>query len=77
MHQTRNSCRFVFDMSIMMEISKDFLKFIDCKSGITGQDLYNEFTKALSIFGLDLKIVVVKVMIVLVLFLAMLMDFQS
>ena len=42
-------------MSTMMEISKDFLKFIDCKSGVNGQDLYNEFTEALSIFGLDLQ----------------------
>ena len=44
MYQTRNSCRLVFDLSMMMEIS--------VKSSLTGNDLYNE---ALSSFGLDLR----------------------
>ena len=37
------------------DICEDFLKFIHCKSGLTGKDLYNEVTEALSSFGLDLQ----------------------
>ena len=37
------------------DISKDFLKFIHCKSGLSGKDLYNEVTEALISFGLDLQ----------------------
>ena len=31
------------------------MKFISCKTGLTGKDLYNEVTEALSSFGLDLQ----------------------
>ena len=34
-------------------ICKYFVKFIHCKSGLTGKDLYNEVIEALSSFGLD------------------------
>ena len=37
------------------DICEDFLKFIHCKSGLTGKDLYNEVTEALTSFGLDLQ----------------------
>ena len=37
------------------DICEDFVKFIHCKSGLTGKDLYNEVTEALSSFGLDLR----------------------
>ena len=37
------------------DICEDFLKFIHCKSGLTGKDLYNEVTEALTNFGLDLQ----------------------
>ena len=37
------------------DICEDFLKFIHCKSGLTGKELYNEVTEALSNFGLDLQ----------------------
>ena len=37
------------------DICEDFLKFIHCKSGLTGKDLYNEVTEAWSSFGLDLQ----------------------
>ena len=37
------------------DICEDFLKFIHCKSGLTGKDFYNEVTEALSSFGLDLQ----------------------
>ena len=37
------------------DICEDFLKFIHYKSGLTGKDLYNEVTEALSSFGLDLQ----------------------
>ena len=37
------------------DICEKFLKFIHCKSGLTGKDLYNEVTEALSRFGLDLQ----------------------
>ena len=33
----------------------DFLKSIHCKSGLTGKDLYNKVTEALSSFCLDLQ----------------------
>ena len=36
------------------DICEDFLKFIHCKSGLTGKDLYNKVTEVLSSFGLDL-----------------------
>ena len=38
-----------------VDICEDFLKFIHCKSGLTGKDLYNEVTEALTSFGLDLQ----------------------
>ena len=34
---------------------EDVLEFIHCKSSLTGKDLYNEVTEALSSFGLDLQ----------------------
>ena len=37
------------------DICEDFVKFIHCKSGLTGKDLSNEVTEALSSFGLDLQ----------------------
>ena len=37
------------------DICEDCLKFIQCKSGLTGKDLYNEVTEELSSFGLDLQ----------------------
>ena len=37
------------------DICKDFLKFIHCKSGLTGKDLYSEVAEALTSFGLDLQ----------------------
>ena len=37
------------------DICEDFGKFIHCKSGLTGKDLYNEVTEALISFGLDLQ----------------------
>ena len=37
------------------DICEDFVKFIHCKSGLTGKDLYNEVTETLSSFGLDLQ----------------------
>ena len=37
------------------DICEDFVKFIHCKSGLTGKDLYNEVIEALSSFGLDLQ----------------------
>ena len=37
------------------DICEDFVKFIRCKSGFTGKDLYNEVTETLSSFGLDLR----------------------
>ena len=37
------------------DICENFLKFIYCKSGLTGKDLYNEVTETLSSFGLDLQ----------------------
>ena len=37
------------------DICEDFLKFVHCKSGLTGIDLNNEVTEALSSFGLDLQ----------------------
>ena len=57
------------------DICEDFLKFIHCKSGLTGKDLYNEVIEELSSFCLDLQIVVVKVMMVLLLLLAILWTF--
>ena len=36
-------------------ICENFLKFIHCKSGLTGKDLYNEVTEALSSFGLAVQ----------------------
>ena len=37
------------------DICEDFLKLVHCKSGLTGRDLYNEVTEALTSFGLDLQ----------------------
>ena len=37
------------------DISEGFLKFIHCKSDLTGKDLYIEVTGALSSFGFDLQ----------------------
>ena len=37
------------------DICEDFVKLIHCKSGLTGKDLYNEVTEALSSFGIDLQ----------------------
>ena len=37
------------------DICEDFEKFIHCKSGLTGKDLYNEVTEALRSSGLDLQ----------------------
>ena len=37
------------------DICENFLIFIHCKSGLTGKDLYNEVTEALSSFGLKLQ----------------------
>ena len=36
-------------------VCNEFSKFIHCKSDLTGKDLYNEVTEALSSFGLDLR----------------------
>ena len=37
------------------DICDDFVKFIRCKSDLTGEDLYNEVTEALSSFCLDFR----------------------
>ena len=37
------------------DVCEDFLKFMHCKSGLIGKDLYNEVTDALTTFGLDLQ----------------------
>ena len=37
------------------DICEDFLKFIYCKSGLTGKELNDAVTEALSSFGLDLQ----------------------
>ena len=37
------------------DICEYFLKFIHCKSGLTGKVLYNEVNEAFSSFGLDLQ----------------------
>ena len=37
------------------DICEDFVKFVYCKSGLTGIDLHNEVTEALSSFGLNLQ----------------------
>ena len=37
------------------DIYKDFVKFIFCKSGLTGKGSYNEFTEALNSFVLDFR----------------------
>ena len=58
------------------DICKDFVKFIHCKSGLTGKYLYNGVTEALASIGLDLRKCRGKVILMLVLFLVMLMDFQ-
>ena len=46
------SLRYVNDDG---DICDDFLKFIHCKSCLTGKELYNKVTEALSSFGLDLQ----------------------
>ena len=56
MHQTRNSCHFVLDMLMMMEISVKILwnsYTLDLVS--IGKNFYNEVTEAFSSFALDLK----------------------
>ena len=37
------------------DICEDFVKFIQSKSGLTGKNLYNKVTEALSSFGVDLQ----------------------
>ena len=37
------------------DIYKDFVKFIHCKSGLTGKGSYNEFTEALNSFVVDFR----------------------
>ena len=59
------------------DICKDFVKSVYCKSGLNGKDLHNEIPETLSSFFFFIyEIVVVKIMRVLMLFLAMLMEFQ-
>ena len=58
------------------DICKDFVKSVYCKSGLNGKDLYNEIPETLSSFFFLYEIVVVKIMRVLMLLLAMLMEFQ-
>ena len=37
------------------DISKDFLKYIHCQSGLTGKDLHNEIISSLESFNLDIQ----------------------
>ena len=54
-HQIKSNCLFVWDTWTKREISEDFFKFVNFKSGLTGKDLFKEIADTLNELGLDLK----------------------